>query len=121
MPSFGSKGSLGWRVMSVVRMETGVCLILGAALVGLLAAPAAASGPAQCLSNHKYKASTSCTVPTGMKKVTIEVAGAAGGAGGVGAVYPGGSGGSGSIVEGTYKVSKGQVLEITVGRKGTKG
>jgi hypothetical protein len=116
----GTKRSSGWRAASVGRIGTGAFLVIGAVCIGLSATPAAASGPAPCINNHKYKASTACTVPAGMKNVKIEVAAGGGGAGGIGAAFPGGKGGSGSIVTGSYKVSHGQVLDVTVGSRGAR-
>lgn len=85
-------------------------------LACLLAAAFSPAMAADCVSGATISSSTTCTVPAGANNVSIKAwgGGAAGGSGAFGS----GGGGGGAYCQGSFAVTAGTVLTVTVGLGG---
>jgi hypothetical protein len=94
----------------------------GAGLATTVTATPAGAASKTCTDAKTLKSAGSCIVPATDTSVTVEAAGASGGAGGAGSQpIAGGAGGDGAVWLGSFSVSPGQTLQISVGRVGSPG
>lgn len=97
------------------------------ATAGMVLMVTASGAPAaDCVDQHYYEGSSSCTVPSGMNVVSLRIDGAGGGAGGMASLTPGAepegaSGGNGATVSGAMQVSPNDVLHLAASRGGQPG
>jgi uncharacterized repeat protein (TIGR01451 family) len=114
--SVSSMGSAGRRLGRTPSITFVVGLL--ASMVTIVFAPPAAATPIPDCATQTYTSSTTCIVPAGSEFMFIEAAGAKGGNGaGVGNNL-GGAGGAGAKWSGTYAVTPGDTLTITIGGVG---
>ena len=66
-----------------------------------------------------YAASTTFTVPLGVRLIRATVVGGGGGGGGTDGTYAGAGGGAGGFASGTFSVTPGATIAVTIGSGGT--